>query len=210
MLIIGDVHGCIKTFEKLLEECKEETEIYTVGDLIDRGPDSRACIQLCIDREIKSVMGNHEHMFLDWLNSGGIYQDGLFMMNGGDKTIRSYTDDNSIPVEHRTYLNAMPLYIETDLCVITHAGAPYGCNSVDDIEKQPLDDGVLWHRGLVIDIGKQQIHGHTPNNKPRENPSSKSINIDTGCAYPQYGELSGVVLNCDEPIRTVTINRVDK
>ena len=43
-LIIGDVHGCSKTFRKLVEEGIQPTpedEIICVGDYIDRGPDSK-------------------------------------------------------------------------------------------------------------------------------------------------------------------------
>jgi hypothetical protein len=38
--------------------------IYTVGDLIDRGLDSKSVIQFCIDNNIKPVMGNREDMLI--------------------------------------------------------------------------------------------------------------------------------------------------
>lgn len=208
MLIIGDVHGCIETFEALLDkpECKEETEIYTVGDLIDRGPDSRACVQLCIDRGIKAVMGNHEHMFVDYLNNGGIYQTGIFLHNGGDKTLKSYPD--GVDCEHLDYIKAMPLLIETDLCIISHAGIPYGCESVEEAKDLDTFKGLLWHREAVKVLGEMQIFGHTPHRILESDSTGKRFNIDLGCVYSQYGRLGAVILREEEPVRMVIVDRV--
>ena len=208
MLIIGDVHGCIETFKALLdkEECREETEIYTVGDLIDRGPDSRACVQLCIDRGIQAVMGNHEHMFIDYLEDGGVYQKGIFMHNGGNKTLESYP--NGVDGRHLDYIKAMPLLIETDLCIISHAGVPYQCESVEEAKGLDVFGGLLWHREAVKVLEKLQIFGHTPYGSLGCNPTTKRFNIDLGCVYPQYGRLAGVILREKEPMRTVIVDRI--
>lgn len=90
MYIIGDVHGCAKSLERLLEKMPEDGQIFSTGDLIDRGPDSKKVISLCIQRRIRSVMGNHEHMFLDYIDGAPYYGKGTYLMNGGNKTIEDY------------------------------------------------------------------------------------------------------------------------
>jgi hypothetical protein len=65
--VIGDVPGCVAEFEELLahlEWCSVD-EIWTVGDLVDRGPDSHGVIQLCRDKGVRSVMGNHDQSIID-------------------------------------------------------------------------------------------------------------------------------------------------
>ena len=60
--IIGDVHGCIEEFKELYARLEWQSidEIVSVGDLVDRGPDSGACVQFAMDKKILTVMGNHE------------------------------------------------------------------------------------------------------------------------------------------------------
>ncbi len=89
---IGDIHGCRKTFEKLLKDkiqLTKEDEIYCIGDYIDRGDDSKGVIDLIINLrtdgyKIKILRGNHEQMMLEaatdkkalslWLDNGGKVQ----------------------------------------------------------------------------------------------------------------------------------------
>ena len=43
---ISDIHGCLKSFEALLDKIQLSTsdELYILGDYIDRGPDSKGVI----------------------------------------------------------------------------------------------------------------------------------------------------------------------
>ncbi|MCH1441205.1 MAG: metallophosphoesterase, partial [Rubripirellula sp.] len=71
LIAIGDIHGCKIALEHLLESIHPTSDdtIVTLGDYIDRGPDSRGVI----DRLIKlggetrhvGLMGNHEEMMLE-------------------------------------------------------------------------------------------------------------------------------------------------
>ena len=73
-IIIGDVHGCSRTLEALLEKIgyrPEADRIIFVGDYIDRGPHIKETLDLLIrlkeaagDRII-FLMGNHEQMLLE-------------------------------------------------------------------------------------------------------------------------------------------------
>ena len=61
-LIIGDIHGEVTKLRALVEKAGAVDEIISVGDLIDRGEDSRAVIEFCISQGIKACKGNHELM----------------------------------------------------------------------------------------------------------------------------------------------------
>lgn len=60
--IIGDIHGCITEFKELHQILKSLglINVWCVGDLVDRGPDSAAVIRYCIENSINSVKGNHD------------------------------------------------------------------------------------------------------------------------------------------------------
>lgn len=111
-LAIGDIHGCVKTLNKLLEKLnsyRDYTYIF-VGDYIDRGPDSSGVIERLIEvqQQIDCIFlrGNHEQMLLDAYKWGDL---DLWLMNGGKSTLKSYgaTYNNiSIPDEHLAFYNA--------------------------------------------------------------------------------------------------------
>lgn len=66
--IVGDLHGCYALLEKLLEEVRfdpAQDRLFSVGDLVDRGPDSLRCLQLLDEPWFYAVMGNHEEMLLE-------------------------------------------------------------------------------------------------------------------------------------------------
>lgn len=67
--IIGDVHGSEKCLEKILNDLlKEDNRLFIVGDLADRGENSRKVIKLVLHPDFKNKIyvtrGNHEDMAL--------------------------------------------------------------------------------------------------------------------------------------------------
>lgn len=74
LIIIGDIHGCISEFNALLEELRitDTDQVFCIGDLIDRGPDSVSVVQRCVELttvcDFKLILGNHEEKFLRYLN----------------------------------------------------------------------------------------------------------------------------------------------
>ena len=70
---IGDIHGCFKTFKKLLLEeigIQQSDKIYCIGDYIDRGNDSKGVMDFIINLRIAgyhvyTLRGNHEQMMLE-------------------------------------------------------------------------------------------------------------------------------------------------
>lgn len=96
MIIIGDVHGSIKTLQKLISKLPKNREIVFVGDLVDRGPSSREVVRFVRQNNYKVVMGNHELFMIDYPDSIG--QKGWILPhNGGMATLKSYSllDNNN-------------------------------------------------------------------------------------------------------------------
>ena len=89
--ILGDMHGCYDLFEAELEKVSFDPacdRVISVGDLIDRGPNSLACLRLLKEPWFHAVRGNHEIMLLDYsypgMKSSPLLQnDDLFIKNGG-------------------------------------------------------------------------------------------------------------------------------
>ena len=105
---IGDVHGHIRKLEKLLKRYEQvagstETQFILIGDYIDRGPDSRAVVDLLISMQrsmgsrVVCLRGNHEAVIVaaaaDRLHSlpGGVTLEQWLGGNGGGAaTLASY------------------------------------------------------------------------------------------------------------------------
>ena len=65
-LVIGDIHGCLDALKTLIDYVKPATDdtIITVGDYIDRGPDSKGVIDYILElrktHHVITLKGNHE------------------------------------------------------------------------------------------------------------------------------------------------------
>ncbi len=97
--IIGDVHGAKTAFQNVLTHLNDDDRLFLVGDLIDRGEDSAAIVDIIIKKNegknppvVYAVRGNHEEDFLtayDFFNHP-THQDSAereiaiqFLINGG-------------------------------------------------------------------------------------------------------------------------------
>lgn len=210
---IGDIHGCLKTFTSLVEDGIKLTlndTLYTVGDFIDRGPDSKGVLDYIAKMtkngfRILSVRGNHEEMLLDSLTDPGYIMSWVY--NGAEPTLQSFglnpgiilTSDtvHKIPKKYVTRIEKLPYYIELDDYLIVHAGFNF---YIDD----PLTDthAMIWSRQMQYDPVKANhravIHGHTPISVDEikamiDDPDCGLINIDGGCVYTDYNDLGNLV-----------------
>ena len=72
--VIGDLHGRFTEFTRALRSVNFDPHcdrVLSVGDLIDRGPDSMACLKLLRSHWFFAVRGNHEQMMIDALSGNG-------------------------------------------------------------------------------------------------------------------------------------------
>ena len=218
-LIIGDIHGCLSTLQALISKAGPVDEIISVGDLIDRGPDSLGVIQYCIENNIQVCLGNHELMMLDamddWLGLDHPYKRmGLlssdWFNNGGSGVFEQLTDSDSIQFAVN-YFKSLPILIKTDHIindlpvVVSHTCLNnYSYDvlnaSQDDLRKHATS--FVWSRSQAVDKAQFfNIYGHTPTDYlglkgavPKHSPTG--INLDTGCVYDSEdrGVLTAILL----------------
>lgn len=88
--VIGDVHGRWDLLEPmlrrlaLLSQSDRDPRLFSVGDLIDRGPDGLRCIEAVHSYPgMECLPGNHEQLMVAFLESGNAEIGGLWARNGG-------------------------------------------------------------------------------------------------------------------------------
>lgn len=202
---IGDVHGRADLLQSLLtvidadlaRSAPERAIQVFLGDYVDRGPDSRAVIDLLIERskshETVCLKGNHEVFLLEvlkdparleeWRRYGGL----LTLVSYGINPTMNPTPEQQIelieglrqalPREHLSFLQQLrPSFACGDFFFV-HAGVKPGVA----LERQKEED-LLWIREEFLEserrFGKCIVHGHTPVSVP--DIRSNRINIDTG------------------------------
>ena len=70
-LVVGDVHGCFRTLDRVLTELRFDPvsdRLFGVGDLVGRGPHSAEALVWLETRFEAVVMGNHERPLLYWFD----------------------------------------------------------------------------------------------------------------------------------------------
>lgn len=168
IIAIGDIHGCTAALKAVLAACRPYAldTVVTLGDYIDRGPDTRGTIDellvLASQCQLIPLLGNHDEMLLSIL-SGNHYMLGDWLGFGGDATLASYgcLGPDEIPPEHIDFLRQCRGWHETERHIFIHATY----NPRLPLTKQPPD--VLRWNSLRESIpgphrsGKVAIVGHT-------------------------------------------------
>ncbi|ADE56035.1 metallophosphoesterase [Coraliomargarita akajimensis] len=198
-IAIGDIHGCAEEFAELLDALNLQAgdRLIQLGDLINRGPDSRGVLEIARDYRVEAILGNHEVRVLTALREGR------------PDILKDY-DLETIKQLHNEdwkYLESLPNWIHdtSSDTVFVHGGflpdQPWQQQSVSVITTiQVLD--ALGHPAKRSDCPEADnwadswegppfvVYGHTP--RPNVYQHSASIGIDTGCVYG--GHLTAFIL----------------
>ena len=202
---IGDIHGRLDLLDALLElvaadeaaRCAADTRLIFLGDLVDRGPDSRGVVErlmaLAARRPVRFLLGNHEEVFLRALD-GDIKALRFLTRIGGRETLLSYGISEEdyraldfkqlltlaqarVPEKHRAFLRSFEKWIELGDYLFVHAGIRPGV----ELDEQKQSD-LCWIRDDFLShregFGKMVIHGHSITEDIDEQPNR--IGIDTG------------------------------
>jgi serine/threonine protein phosphatase 1 len=161
-----------------------EDHLILLGDLIDRGPDSKGVLtqilKLSKAHRVTTLMGNHEQMMLAARDSHEKLQD--WLKNGGDATLRSCAGVRGtlrdIPSDHWRFLETSLVdYLETDSHIFVHA------NAYTDLRMAEQPDYMLrWERCDNIaahESGKVIVCGHPPQMSGLPMNRGHAICIDT-------------------------------
>jgi hypothetical protein len=143
--IFGDVHGDARALKALIARAREfsgpDLQIFSVGDLLDRGPNSKEVIEVCIRESVQGLLGNHELWMHKYLTTGKFDEFALHGVMGGKKTLSSYgispdlvsseiekTLNLKIPDSHREFFLGLPLSRNLEIggrkYRLTHGGIP--------------------------------------------------------------------------------------
>jgi serine/threonine protein phosphatase 1 len=160
MIVIGDVAGQFDALMRLVDKLPDK-ELVFVGDLVDRGPNSKEVVSWVMNKNHKCVLGNHEHMMLKYYRPGGTYgyDSDVWIWNGGNMTNMQYRYKDQKPVlnDHLDWIEQLPLYIKTDDILISHA--PW----IPEIDLEDSNDNlfdVIWNRDVPEEREEFQVFGH--------------------------------------------------
>jgi serine/threonine protein phosphatase 1 len=220
LYIIGDIHGRSDLLDEIIMKIRDdltqhgETDALTVtlGDYIDRGPDSKGVLDRLsrnpFPTRYVAVRGNHEHLLdsflknpeaakywrrlggLETLHSYGVPIHDLMVGKGFERAAQELKQN--IPDNQLEFLSSLEPYVTIGNYYLCHAGVRPGI----PLAQQNIED-LMWIRDEFLNSAsrfeKMIIHGHTPQEWPdiREN----RINIDTGAFAT--GRLTCLVI--DEP-----------
>lgn len=225
---IGDIHGQIDLLHAAharvaadrAEVGDADSPLVHVGDLTDRGPESRAVVDYLIKGHAQgqpwiTLKGNHDNMFAMFLDDPFLPDPGLraelHWLNprlGGNTTLASYSIEDAdkrmpddvhaeaikkVPKSHHAFLSNLPTSHRAAGALFVHAGIRPGI----PLDKQ-LDEDLMWIRKPFHedsrDHGLLVVHGHTPVKEAMH--YGNRVNIDTGAAYG--GPLTAIVVEDGE------------
>ena len=218
--VIGDIHGRLDLLEELaiaIEEDdrkrrKADSTVVSLGDLVDRGPDSAGVIAFIRDwqqrRKMRVLAGNHEEMFLDSFEEPAMLRH--FLKHGGRETLLSYGIKSkdlkkltleelqkeirkAVPKSDRNFLRSFENMIVAGDYVFVHAGI----DPTRPLDKQKRKD-MLWIRERFLrhdePLEYKVVHGHTISEEVED--ENHRIGIDTGAF--RSGLLTALVLEGTE------------
>lgn len=204
---IGDIHGRDHLLEKMYSRIEHDPDrshnaetpiVVHIGDYIDGGPNSDKVLDMIMKGstgfESISLLGNHEALMLECLETDDRDVWWNWISNGGDKTLEAFGVSNrfggynpkelsdALGGERIHWLKNLPLYHIADPYLFVHAGI---------VPDRPLGEqkkkDLLWIRSRFLESDVKHpyiiVHGHTQTETPELLPNR--IGIDTGAARPK-------------------------
>jgi hypothetical protein len=195
-IIFGDIHGCLDEWRDLIRaaDVQPEDRLISVGDIINRGPDTTGCLELAMQLpNFTYILGNHELRFLNAWKQGRIPSGKPYDM----QTVWQMSDGFD---RYMKYISRQSLYLDMVEALVIHAGLRPGIS----LEKQSVEDlteirllsaqGLPWYE--AYHDSKLIVFGHWVRREPLIRPNA--VGLDTGCVYG--GKLSALILPSREVI----------
>ena len=201
-IAIGDIHGCISAFEKILSDklrVTKDDQLFLLGDMIDKGPNSALVLDLIIelqknDYQVFPIRGNHEEKFLAAYNYGFDFFENY---------LATYNSMDLIEGELESYLELIHNFeycIELDNFVLSHSGINKNrINPYTDLRGMFPNINFKFEEEQLIK--KTQIHGHLVRTIDEIEQSiikkEKRFSIDSGCYLDteEFGVLTALDLD---------------
>ena len=207
-LAIGDIHGCLRALDALLEEVDPQRDdlVVTLGDYVDRGPNSKGVLErllaLATRCQCVTLKGNHDLMMLSGREDLDHFNE--WLRCGGKQTLESYqtkedlgTFADAIPASHWHFLESECVaYHETATHFFVHA------NVYSDLPLEDQPDYMLFWETLEPatwrphESGKTMVCGHSKQRSGRPLVLDHAICIDTGVYADGWLTCVDVDLEC--------------
>lgn len=143
-VIFGDVHGEANKLLWLIRVTRtqfgKDIRLISLGDLVDRGPDSRGVLDACVEEGVEGILGNHDLWLCSVLSGHPMDDTPYSKMMGGLTTLRSYglsrgDPDHvgaalraAVPQAHKSWLLQLPPFRFVEVAgvsyMLVHAGIP--------------------------------------------------------------------------------------
>jgi serine/threonine protein phosphatase 1 len=200
--VVGDIHGCFDQLEVALRQVdfdEGRDRLFSVGDLVDRGPRSEDAIDWIAKPWFHAVRGNHEQMAIGVAE--GRHDLGLYLANGGGWFLAL---DESRQQLVAKVLDTLPVCIEVETMRgtvgIVHAeieGHDWRAfvnaleNAPSNNKRRDLLEQALWARDRIrcgdrtpIDNLFRLYVGHTP--VKNETVLGNVHYVDTGAVFGRH------------------------
>ncbi|MGB1318513.1 MAG: metallophosphoesterase, partial [Flavobacteriales bacterium] len=163
-LVITDIHGCGKTFCKLLKKVSltRDDQLFLLGDFINRGPRSKKVLDTVLQLEkdgfqVFPLMGNHEENLLHLAEKS---PDDLRNLLAPRSSTNLLNKKGNVRGRFFRFIRALPYYYDLGDYYLVHAGFNLS-------KKKPFSDShsMAWMRNFSIDKklnGRKVVFGHTP------------------------------------------------
>lgn len=151
--VIGDIHGCfddVRTILLSVDFDESKDRLFSVGDLVDRGPQSREAVDWIEKPWFHAVLGNHEQMAID--HAGGNSSIGMYRGNGGSWFIDLARDEQEAIA---SAFRQLPILIEVETANgrigIVHADPVYRdwLTLVERVGSEHVQNAAVWSRDRI-------------------------------------------------------------
>lgn len=199
LLVVGDIHGEYEKLKIVLDKANynhTSDELILLGDYIDRGNNSKMVVKMIkklVKNGAKAIKGNHEVMAYNYvlgLEGKKDKDNGLYFLNGGRKTLNSYSSKIKFKEDIR-WLHKLPLYYQIEgQYIFVHAGLKPGIKLSLQREKDLLwiREEFFYYNWEKDDVIEETIvAGHTPVKEVQFLP--QVIMMDTGAGKGGYLSL---------------------
>ena len=217
--VVGDIHGMFSFFESQLEQLDFDPEIdrvFSVGDLIDRGPESYRVMEFLDKPWFYSIKGNHETMLINAKQDEDTHK--RWIKHNGGAWWNAIDEATQEKIYKRLKSLSIAFEVATDIgnVGIVHADIPVGLSWKEIVKAlnhdKELEDYLLWSRNrykyikltnetLPVDGIDLVVMGHTPIEKPLH--IENLYYIDTGAAYINDNDFGYLTLLQIQPTLAV-------
>jgi serine/threonine protein phosphatase 1 len=206
-VVIPDIHGELEALKAMLKACKAADErmrplahdftLVQMGDLVDRGPESRGCVELMMRLQqagqgrVVVLRGNHEDLLMESAFKPEVKM--AWLQNGGPATLKSYGDDFEALAgpggEHYRWMQSLPSHFEQEGIFFCHAG-------LTRANYKAMDPGRLrWDRPpLYRGAYKALVAGHTVTESRGIEAQDNIFRVDIGLGYGGVPRLEYLAL----------------